>query len=115
MDNRSDDKFYNKRGELQIRGFDEYLRKFLLEIIEQDYQSISKFCDQNDFERNDVRRFLKGERNWSFSKVLVLLNELDYQTFGISKDFITTQPKAFKEFQVIREGVSIQEKKKIKK
>ena len=112
MDNRSKNKHYTKRGKLQIRGFDQYLRDFLLKTIEQNHQSISKFCEQTDFERNDLRRFLKGERNWSFSKVLVLLHELGYQTIGISKEFITTQPKTFKEFQIIREGISIEEKKK---
>ena len=111
MDKRSDHSLYNKRGSLQIRGFDEYLRNFLLKVIKQDYKSLSKFCEQTDFERNDLRRFLHGERNWSFSKVLVLLNELGYQTFGISKEFITTQPKKFEEFQVIREGISLKEKK----
>ena len=43
MDKRSDHTLYNKRGSLQIRGFDEYLRNFLLKVIKQDYKSIFKF------------------------------------------------------------------------
>lgn len=115
MDKRKNQDSYNKRGKLQIRGFDEYLRNFLLKVIEQDYNSLSKFCEQSDFERNDLRKYIKGDRNWSFSKVFVLLHELGYQTLALSKDYITETTKQFEEFEIIREGVSLKEKKIIRR
>lgn len=101
MDKRSNKELYSNRGKAKVKGMDVHIHEHLLAKIKAEYTSISNLCKHHPiFDRNDVRRFLKGERNWSFAKVLVLLSVLGYQTLGLSQQYGNEKSKVFEELPI---------------